>query len=334
MARVVEVLDAERALDRVERGLRRRHRLVLLVVEVVRAGELGLVLALGRLARRGLAAEVLDDPGEVVVRARRGLGLTGDDQRRARLVDQDRVDLVHDRERVAALDDVVERDRHVVAEVVEAELGVRAVRDVGLVGGLAEVERHHVLDEADRHPEALEDAAVPFGVALGEVVVHRHEVDSGAREARSGRGPSRRRTSCPHRSSSRRCRPRAGRCRPSSERRTSAAATRASAPPGRRRTPRRAARRATRRSPAARGTRPSSRAAPRRRAPGIRLERRDVRGLLLEPLQAPPLAEAKDLLEFAEIRGRTSEESVPGGRRALIDSSHNRLACVPCEAGG
>ena len=38
---------------------------------------------------------------------------------------------------MAALDDALERDRHVVAEVVEAELGVRAVGDVGLVGGLA-----------------------------------------------------------------------------------------------------------------------------------------------------------------------------------------------------
>ena len=35
----------------------------------------------------------------------------------------------------------------------------------------------------------------------------------------------------------------------------------------------------------------------------VGLERRDVLGLLLEPLQAPPLAEAKDLLELAEIGG-------------------------------
>ena len=47
VARVVEVLDPQRALHRIERGLRGRHRLVLLVVEVVGAGELGLVLALG-----------------------------------------------------------------------------------------------------------------------------------------------------------------------------------------------------------------------------------------------------------------------------------------------
>ena len=194
VAWVVEVLDPERALDRVEGGLRRRHRLVLLVVEVVGARELRLVLALRRLAGRRLAPQVLHDPGEVVVGARGGLRLARDDERRARLVDQDRVDLVDDRIGVTALDDVVERHRHVVAEVVEPELGVRAVGDVGVVRGLAGDERHHVLDEADRHPEAVEDAAVPFGVALGEVVVHRHEVDSGVGErveVEGGRGDER-----------------------------------------------------------------------------------------------------------------------------------------------
>jgi hypothetical protein len=42
---------------------------------------------------------------------------------------------------MAALDDRVERDRHVVAQVVEPELGVRAVGDVGLVGDLAAIVR-------------------------------------------------------------------------------------------------------------------------------------------------------------------------------------------------
>src|SRR2546429_348259 len=99
-----------------------------------------------------------------------------------RFVDQDRVDLVDDRIRMAALDDAVEADRHVVAEVVEAELGVGAVCDVRGVGLLARLERHHRLDERDAHPEPFVDAAVPFRVALGEVVVHGHEMDAVAFE--------------------------------------------------------------------------------------------------------------------------------------------------------
>ena len=74
------------------------------------------------------------------------------------------------------------RDGHVVAQVVEAELGVRAVGDVRRVGLSALGERHHVLDRSDRHAEPLEDGAVPLGVALGEVVVRRDEVDARAGE--------------------------------------------------------------------------------------------------------------------------------------------------------
>ena len=127
--------------------------------------------------------ELLGDAGEVVVDLGRRLGLAGDDERRPRLVDQDRVDLVDDPVGMAALDDAFEADRHVVAQVVEAELGVRPVRDVGVVGRLAQVERHHRLDVGDAHPERLEDGPVPLGVALGEVVVDGDEVHAAPGEA-------------------------------------------------------------------------------------------------------------------------------------------------------
>ncbi len=182
VAGVVEVLDPERALDLLDRRLRGAHRLVLLVVEVVGARELGLVLALCTLARGGSGGERLRDAGEVVVRRGGRLRLAGDDQRRPCLVDQDRVDLVDDPEAVAALDEPLARDGHVVAQIVEAELRVRPVGDVGVVGDLALRERHHVLDEADGDAEPLEDGLVPLGIALREVVVHRDQVDAGCRE--------------------------------------------------------------------------------------------------------------------------------------------------------
>ena len=72
----------ERALDLLDRRLRRRDRLELLVVEEVGARELGLVEALRGLAGRGRALEALGDAGELVVGLRRGLRLAGDDERR------------------------------------------------------------------------------------------------------------------------------------------------------------------------------------------------------------------------------------------------------------
>ena len=67
VGRVVQVVDPERALDGGDRGLRGRDGLELLVVEEVGAGGLRLVLALRRLAGRGLALELLDDLRELVV---------------------------------------------------------------------------------------------------------------------------------------------------------------------------------------------------------------------------------------------------------------------------
>ncbi len=178
--RVVEVVDLERALDLLDSRLARSDRLVLLVVEVVVLGLQRLVLELRALGLR--AVERLDDPRHLVVGLGCGRRFAGDDQRRARFVDQDRVDLVHDRVLVTALHDALEADRHVVAQVVEAELRVGAVRDVGVVGRAALLERHVVLDIGDRHAEPLEHAAVPRGVALGEVVVDRDEVNAGGRK--------------------------------------------------------------------------------------------------------------------------------------------------------
>ena len=71
---------------------------------------------------------------------------------------------------------------HVVAQVVEAELGVGAVGDVGRVGGLLVLEGQHGLDHADGHAERVVDRAHPLGVAAGEVVVHGDEVDALAGE--------------------------------------------------------------------------------------------------------------------------------------------------------
>ena len=97
-----------------------RDGLVLEVDEVVAA----LLVALRP------ALEPRHEAGEREVQVGRFLGLAADDQRRPRLVDEDVVDLVDDREAALALDPLVELEDHVVAQVVEPELVVRAVRDV------------------------------------------------------------------------------------------------------------------------------------------------------------------------------------------------------------
>ena len=194
--RVVHVLDAEPALHLVDAFLGRADGAVLEVDEVVAALFVALRAAL----------EAGHDPGERVVLVGRLLGLAADDERRPRLVDEDVVDLVDDREEAPSLHALVQLDHHVVAQVVEPELVVRAVRDVGrvglhprdraqvdesLVGGRVtrlEDEARVVGDHPDAHAEEVEDRSHPLRVAPGQVVVDGHDVDAEAREAVEDRG--------------------------------------------------------------------------------------------------------------------------------------------------
>ena len=155
---------AQHLLHALVAGLGQRHRALLLVEVVMRAVE-----ARDQLVDRDV------EVGAVVDRPR-------DDQRRARLVDQDRVDLVDDAVVVPALHHVGELVLHVVAQIVEAVLVVRAVGDVAVVGGLALVVVEPVHDHADRHAEELVDLPHPVGVAAGQVVVHRDDVHALAGE--------------------------------------------------------------------------------------------------------------------------------------------------------
>ena len=169
---LVEVVDAERLLDRGDADLGGHDR-------ALRFVDLVVVVAL----------EVLHDGGELDVELLRVVGAARDDQRRAGLVDEDRVDLVDDRERVAALHLVVAGDGHVVAEVVEPELVVGAVGDAG---GVRPALRLEVVDlgddDADLEPEEAVELTHPLGVALRQVVVHRDEVHAATGERVEVRG--------------------------------------------------------------------------------------------------------------------------------------------------
>ncbi len=98
-----------------------------------------------------------------------------DDERRAGVVDEHRVDLVDNGEVVLALHEVLGRRGHVVAQVVEAVFVVGAEGDVGHVGVAAGVGVGlRVVDAGHRQAVELVHGAHPFAVSLGQVVVDRH----------------------------------------------------------------------------------------------------------------------------------------------------------------
>ena len=104
------------------------------------------------------------------------LGRPRDDERRARFVDEDGVDLVDDRERERTLHAVVQTERKVVAQVVETELVVGAVGDVAGVSRALLVRRLPVADDTDGQAEEPVDGAHPVGVALREILVDRDDM--------------------------------------------------------------------------------------------------------------------------------------------------------------
>src|ERR1044072_4780797 len=73
---------------------------------------------------------------------------------------------------------------HIVAQVIEAKLVVRAVRDISGVRGLALEVVHVVLNTTDFETEEAMDLAHPLGVTRSEIVVQGNDVNAAATRER------------------------------------------------------------------------------------------------------------------------------------------------------
>jgi len=102
----------------------------------------------------------------------RGLGLeTGDDERGASLVNEDAIHLVHDCEMKVAQDETFAYPLHVVAQIVETDLIVRAIGDIAVVRMLALRSAQVVLDAPYGESTPFVDGTFPVSVTAREVVV-------------------------------------------------------------------------------------------------------------------------------------------------------------------
>ena len=108
--------------------------------------------------------------------------LTRDDERRTRLIDQNRVNLIDNGERKATLHALGWRVHHVVAQVIEAEFIVGAVSDVSSVGCLLHIMRGLRQINAGGETEPAVQHAHPLCIALREVIIHRHHMHAFAGE--------------------------------------------------------------------------------------------------------------------------------------------------------
>ena len=161
--------DADRLFDRHDLFAAGLHRLALLVDERDLARD---DVEIGVLFRLDVLHEFRNQLVDLRVKVGAGLGRSRDDERRAGLVDQDGVDLVHDREIQVALHLVGQREREVVAQVVEAELVIGRVRDVAGVRGLFFLVALAGFRHPDGQAEKLVSGSHPVRVALCQVLVH------------------------------------------------------------------------------------------------------------------------------------------------------------------
>ncbi len=83
---------------------------------------------------------------------------------------------------VPALHHAIQAHAHVVAQVVEAELVVGGVGDVGGIGRPPLLLLQHRHDHADAEAQEIVDLAHPAGVAAGQIVVDGDHVHAVARE--------------------------------------------------------------------------------------------------------------------------------------------------------
>src|SRR5690348_2453134 len=169
--RVVHVRQSEEALALRDAFFGERGGFVLFVERVV-----------------NVANELGNDFVDAIVLVGGFLGGAGNDQGSAGLVDQDGVHFIDDAEVVAALDAIGEVVLHVVAKIIEAEFVVRAVGDVGGVGGAALHVVEIVNDDADGEAERFVNRAHPFRVAASEIIVDGDDVDAAASERVEIRG--------------------------------------------------------------------------------------------------------------------------------------------------
>ena len=106
------------------------------------------------------------------------ISLTADDERRARFINQDRIDLINNREMKATLHPVNQAIDHVVAKVIEAKFVIGAVGDVGGIGLLLFAMGHLRQVDPVREPKKPIDTAHPLRIASSQIVVDGHHMNT------------------------------------------------------------------------------------------------------------------------------------------------------------
>ena len=129
-----------------------------------------------------LTQQVRNDFVDFTVHLGAVFGRAGDDQRGTRFIDQNGVNLIHQRIVQFTLDALFRAERHVVTQVVEAVFVVGAVGDIRVIRFTLGRCRQAGHVNAYCHAEEFEQRTVVFGVALRQIVVDGNNVNALTRQ--------------------------------------------------------------------------------------------------------------------------------------------------------
>ena len=125
-----------------------------------------------------LFGQDLHDPVDLNIEIALVVGRARNNQRGAGLVDQDRIDFIDNRMVERPVDHLAALMLHIVAQIVEAQLVVGGIGNVGLVGLAAFILGQIGHDHAHGQPQEGVDLPHPFSIAPGEVIVDCDDVDA------------------------------------------------------------------------------------------------------------------------------------------------------------
>ena len=116
--------------------------------------------------------QTLDKAIRLVVQIRGLFAPAGNDERRARFVDENGVHFIHNGEVQRPLHHVFLVSYHVVSQVIKAELVVGAVGNIRRIGGLARLGVQVVDNQPHGHSQKAVNFAHPLAVVSGQIVVY------------------------------------------------------------------------------------------------------------------------------------------------------------------
>ncbi len=134
--------------------------------------------------------EERDDFVDFIVKFKTLFDLARNDERCTRFINQDRVNLIHNRKEKIALRALSKAIFHVIAEIIKAEFVVGTVSYIRRIGALALGVRQVRQDLARRHPKRTIKLTHPVSITRRQVVIHRNEVRTFASEGVEVKGAS------------------------------------------------------------------------------------------------------------------------------------------------